>query len=102
MPSPPPPGYALSQINAWVVHLRAFHSACIGTNALKMDLPAFANNSITAVLPTTAEQNNFIVAAITATDYNDMELSDLTATYKTFKALLNNWNPLITPVALYL
>jgi hypothetical protein len=93
---------ALDSIKAWFVHLRAFRLACVGTNAMDMNLLTFANAAITAVLPTSAEQNNFIVSAVNATGYNDMALSDLSTTYKTFEALLNHWNPLITPVALYL
>jgi hypothetical protein len=96
------PSDALNDIKAWFVHLRAFRSACVGTNAMHMDLLTFANAGITTVLPSAADQNNFIVAAVNATGYNDMALSDLTTTYKTFEALLDHWNPLITPIALYL
>jgi hypothetical protein len=96
------PTDALDDIKAWFVHLRAFRSACVGTNAMDMNLLTFANAAITSVLPTSAEQNNFIVSAVDATGYNDMALSDLSTTYKTFEALLDHWNPLITPIALYL
>lgn len=96
------PTDAFSDIRAWFDHLSAFRSACVGTNVMHMDLLTFANVPITTVLPTTAEQDNFIVAAVDATGYDDMALSDLTTTYRTFQALLNHWNPLVTPVSLYL
>jgi hypothetical protein len=93
---------ASDEIKAWFDHLDDFRESCVGTNAAVMNPLTFANAAITTILPTTAEQNNFIVKAVAATGYNDMALSDLTTTYKTFEALLDHWNPLITPIALYL
>jgi hypothetical protein len=98
MPSPSPD---TADLKAWFTHLRAFQSACPGTNVNKIDLLTFANTTITTALPSTADQNTFIVSAVNATGFNSMALSDLT-TYKTFVALLDHWNPLITPVAIYL
>jgi hypothetical protein len=101
MPSPSS-AYALDEIKAWFIHLGAFRAACVGTNAMHMNLLIFASAAITTVLPTTADQNNFIVAAVSATGYDDMALSDVATTYKTFGALLDHWNPLSTAIAHHL
>jgi hypothetical protein len=96
---PPPPTQSLDDVREWFTHLRAFRTACVGNNT-PANLLAFANETITTILPTTAEQQNFVVKAVEATGYNDMDVSDLAN--RTFLALLDIWNPLITPLAQYL
>lgn len=85
----------------WFNNLRQLQAACNNTSVSKMDLLTFANTTIINVLPTAAEQNNFLVSAVSSTGYDDMAVADLT-TYKTFEGLLDNWNPLATAVAVLL
>jgi hypothetical protein len=87
-------------IAQWFTGLRAFQSACIGTN-VSNNLLTFANTTIATVLPTDAEKSNFVTRAVAATGFDDMAIADLT-TYGTFEALLDNWNALVTRVAIYL
>ncbi|HTU43283.1 MAG TPA: hypothetical protein VMF10_16360 [Candidatus Aquilonibacter sp.] len=93
---------ALDEVKEWFAQLGLFRAACVGTNTTGMNVLEFADASIITILPSTADQENFIAAAVSATGYNDMAITDLTTTYKSFEALLDHWNPLITSIALYL
>lgn len=84
----------------WFTYLRELQADCINTNASKMDLLTFANTKILTALPTTAEQNAFIVAAKGAPGF-DLSTSQL-STYATFEALLDHFNPLTTYVGVLL
>jgi hypothetical protein len=85
----------------WFTNLRQFQKACNNTSVSKMDLLSFANCSIITVLPTATEQKTFLTSASVSTGYDDIAIADLT-TYKTFEALLDNWNPLATAIAVLL
>lgn len=97
----------MSQLSAkdalalWFTYLHQLKSACsFNTNVPAMDDLKFANSKITTVLPTTTEQNQFIVAVQSAPGFN-LSPAELTQ-YSTFAALLNHYNPLSTYVGIYL
>lgn len=97
----------MSQLSArealalWFTYLSQLKSACsINTNVPGMDDLTFANSKITAVLPTTTEQNQFIVAVQSSPGF-DLSPAELTQ-YPTFAALVNHYNPLATYVGKYL
>jgi len=97
MPSTPP-GDAVA---LWFTYLRGFQSACsFNTNVPVMDLLTFANSSITTIIKSSNQQNQFIVAVADQPGF-DLAVSDLTSS-KTFEALLDKFNPLATYVGLYL
>lgn len=86
-----------SDLLAWFLYLNQFKSSCNNTNVNKLNLLQFANSVITTILPTTTEQNQFLVRL--ATKYHfDYSIQDLT-TYSTFKDLLNKKNPLADSIA---
>ena len=86
----------------WFTNLRQFQTATNNTSAIKMTLLTFANSPITPILPSTTEQDTFIVSVGASTGYTDMNNTDLTTTYKSFEALLDHWNPLPTATAIVL
>lgn len=95
-PLSPAQGVAL-----WFTYLRDLQADCsFNTNVSQMDLLTFANTTIAQVLPSSNEQNQFIVAASASPGY-DVSTSDLTA-YSTFEALVDHFNPLTTYLGILL
>jgi hypothetical protein len=86
----------------WFNSLHAFQSdvSPINTSVKSMDLLTFANTTITTVLPSSNEQNQFILNSKTSPGF-DVSISDLT-NYATFEALLDYFDPLPTFVGAYL
>jgi hypothetical protein len=85
----------------WFTNLRQLQVACNSIIVMKMGRLTFANTTIVTVLPTAGEQGTFLTSAAASTGYDDMATADLT-TYKTFEGLLDNWNPLVTAIAVLL
>lgn len=85
----------------WFSYLHALQSDCSFNLSVKnMTLLDFANSTITTILPSSNEQNQFIINASTSPGF-DLSVPDLT-TYATFEALLDHFNPLPTYVGAYL
>ena len=88
-------------LTLWFTNLGQLQAACNNTSVSKLDKLTFANTTIVTVLPTTAEQKTFLTSVGVSSGYDDIAIADLT-TYKTFKGLLDNWNPLATAIAVLL
>lgn len=82
---------------SWFSYLDQFRSACNTPSVLGLNRLQFANSTITAILRSSIEQNQFLVT-LTQNYHFDFSLSDLT-TYPTFKDLLNHKDPLVGTVA---
>ena len=95
-PLSPAQGVAL-----WFTYLRDLQAGCsFNTSVSQMDLLTFANAAIAQALPSSNEQNQFIIAAAASPGY-DLSTSDLT-TYSTFEALVDHFNPLTTYIGILL
>src|ERR1700683_2513703 len=85
----------------WFSYLHALQSACsMNTSVKTMTLLAFGNSTIVTILPSSNEQNQFVLNVKTSPGF-DLSITDLT-TYATFEALLDHFNPLPTYVGAYL
>lgn len=85
----------------WFTYLHALQSDCsFNTSVKTMTLLAFANATITTVVPSPSEQAQFILNVGNSPGF-DISTDDLT-NYATFEALLDHFNPLPTYVGLYL
>ena len=93
----------VQNLAGWFADLQKLRIACAKTNtsAKKMDLLTFANSKITTVLPSANEQGQFIIDAKTALSI-DIAPDDLSTNFSTFEALLDNFSPLPTFVAVLL
>jgi hypothetical protein len=85
----------------WFSYLHGLQNACsFNTSVKNLDLLTFANSKIVSIAPSANEQAQLIVNAKSAPGF-DISTADL-ATYATFEALLDHFNPLPTYVAAYL
>jgi hypothetical protein len=85
----------------WFTNLHDLQNDCsINTSVKSLDLLIFANTTITSVLPSDNEQQQFIIK-VQAEPGFDLSIADLT-TFSTFEALLDNFSPLPTLVAAFL
>jgi hypothetical protein len=86
----------------WFTSLHAFQDDCasFNTSVVTMDLLTFANTTVTAVMPSTNEQGQFLLAAAASPGF-DISSDDL-STFSTFEALLDHFSPLPTFVAAYI
>jgi hypothetical protein len=83
------------QLQQWFQYLQAFQTACEQESSVASneDLLTFANDTITADLPTPGEQANFLILAQDKTSLT-ITSSDIAAS-STFESLLETvWNPL--------
>lgn len=87
-------------IMRWFSYLQALQSDCtMNTSVKTMTLLVFANSTITTILPSPNEQNQFILNARSSPGF-DLSTTDVTS-YATFEALLDHFNPLPTYVGAY-
>ena len=92
-----------AQLQQWFKYLQEFQIACeqVDTDVYYLDLLKFANEVIAKDLPTTNEQNQFVISAQNATGLT-VTMADISSS-STFEALLETvWNPLNRFVAAFL
>jgi|SRR5215472_12224027 len=88
-------------LERWFANLLELQNDCsMNTSVKDLDLLTFANTTITSVLPSPNEQQQFIINVKGAPGF-DISMADLT-TFSTFEALLDNFSPLPTLVGAFL